>query len=63
MPERPRPPWHAPPARPDLFVAATAREHDATVLHDDRDFDLIAEVTNLSAGWIIPSGTGHGASG
>jgi predicted nucleic acid-binding protein len=49
-------------AAPDLLVAATALEHDATVLHYDRDFDLIAEVTDLSARWIIPPGTGHGAS-
>lgn len=48
---------------PDLLVAATALEHGATVLHYDRDFDLIADVTGLSARWIIPSGTGHGASG
>lgn len=47
---------------PDLLVAATALEHDATVLHYDRDFDLIAEVTTLSVRWIIPAGTGHGAS-
>jgi predicted nucleic acid-binding protein len=44
---------------PDLLVAATALEHDAVVLHYDRDFDLIAEVTGLSARWIIPAGTGH----
>ncbi len=47
---------------PDLLVAATALEHDATVLHYDRDFDLIAEVTTLSVRWIIPAGTGHGRS-
>lgn len=46
---------------PDLLVAATALEHDATVLHYDRDFDLIGEATGLSARWIIPAGTGHGA--
>ncbi len=45
---------------PDLFVAAAALEHDATVLHYDHDFDLIAEATGLSARWIIPPGTGHG---
>ena len=45
---------------PDLLVAATALEHDATVLHYDHDFDLIAEVTGLSTRWIIPPGTGHG---
>lgn len=48
---------------PDLLVAATALGHDATVLHYDRDFDLIAEVIDLKARWIIPSGTGHGATG
>jgi predicted nucleic acid-binding protein len=45
---------------PDLLVAATALEHDATVLHYDHDFDVIAEATGLSARWIIPAGTGHG---
>ncbi|MFV0260270.1 MAG: PIN domain-containing protein [Acidimicrobiales bacterium] len=45
---------------PNLLVAATALEHDATVLQYDRDFDLIAESTGLSARWIIPAGTGHG---
>ena len=45
---------------PDLLGAATALEHDATVLHYDRDFDVIAEATGLSARWIIPAGTGHG---
>jgi len=47
---------------PDLLVAATALEHDATVLHYDHDFDLIAEATGLSARWIIPAGTGHGGA-
>ena len=47
---------------PDLLVAATALEHDATVLHYDHDFDLIAESTGLSARWIIPPGTGHGGT-
>ncbi len=31
---------------PDLMVAATAEIAGLTVLHLDRDFDLIAEVTN-----------------
>jgi predicted nucleic acid-binding protein len=47
---------------PDLLVAATALEHDATVLHYDHDFDLIAEATGLSARWIIRPGTGHGGA-
>ncbi len=45
---------------PDLLVVATALEHDATVLHYDHDFDLIADATGVSARWIIPAGTGHG---
>ncbi len=44
---------------PDLLVAATALVHGATVLHYDRDFDLIAEVTGQEVRWIIPRGTGH----
>lgn len=47
---------------PDLLVAATALEHDVAVLHYDHDFDLIVESTGLSARWIIPPGTGHGAT-
>ncbi len=47
---------------PDLLVAATALEHDATVLHYDHDFDVIAAVTGLSARWIVPAGTGHGGT-
>jgi len=46
---------------PDLLVAATALEYDATVLHYDHDFDAIAEVSSLSARWIVPRGTGHSA--
>lgn len=47
---------------PDLLVAATALEHDATVLHYDHDFDVVAEAARLSARWIIPPGTGHGGA-
>ncbi len=46
---------------PDLLIAATALVHDATVLHYDKDFDLIAEVTGQPARWIIPRGSGHQA--
>lgn len=42
---------------PDLIIAATARSHGATVLHHDRDFDLIADVTGQSVEWIIPRGS------
>lgn len=44
------------PWLPDLIVAATAAEHEATVLH----YDLIARVTGQPTRWIIPRGTGHG---
>ncbi|MHA6802362.1 PIN domain-containing protein [Salinifilum ghardaiensis] len=37
---------------PDLIIAATAELHDATVLHHDKDFDLIAEITGQPAEWI-----------
>src|SRR5215467_2010825 len=30
---------------PDLIIAATAEQHGAEVLHVDRDYELIAEVT------------------
>lgn len=36
---------HRTPSIPDLLVAATAELSELTVLHVDRDFDLIAEVT------------------
>lgn len=42
---------------PDLLVAATALEHDATVLHYDHDFDLIAGITGQPTEWILPAGT------
>ncbi len=44
---------------PDLIVAATALEYGATVLHYDRDFDVMAGATELVAQWVIPRGTGH----
>jgi predicted nucleic acid-binding protein len=36
---------HRAPSVPDLFVAATAELTDLTVLHVDKDFELIADVT------------------
>jgi predicted nucleic acid-binding protein len=38
---------------PDVMIAATAQVHDASVLHYDRDFDRIAEVTGQSTQWIV----------
>ena len=39
---------HRAPSIPDLLVAATAELAQLTVLHLDKDFDLIAEVTGQS---------------
>jgi predicted nucleic acid-binding protein len=47
---------------PDLLVAATALVHEATVLHYDRDFDVIAAATGQPTQWIIPRGSGHSQS-
>jgi predicted nucleic acid-binding protein len=39
---------HRAPSIPDLLIAATAELSGLTVLHLDKDFDLIAEVTGQS---------------
>lgn len=36
---------HRAPSIPDLLIAAIAETAGLTVLHDDKDFDLIAQVT------------------
>ena len=36
---------HRAPSIPDLLIAATAELSQLTVLHLDKDFDLIAELT------------------
>ena len=36
---------HRAPSIPDLLIAATAELGDLTVVHHDKDFDLIAEIT------------------
>ncbi|MFI5488291.1 PIN domain-containing protein [Micromonospora echinaurantiaca] len=41
----------------DLTVAAVAAEYSATVLHYDRDFDLLAEVGGPRSEWVAPPGT------
>ncbi len=46
------------PGMADLVLAATAITHSASVLHYDRDFDLIAEIDSRFANrWIVPRGT------
>jgi len=41
---------------PDLLVAAAAEELDATVLHYDADFDLIAAATGQRCQWVVAAG-------
>jgi predicted nucleic acid-binding protein len=36
---------HRAPSVPDLIIAAVAESAGLTVLHDDKDFELIAEIT------------------
>ncbi|MBC8090796.1 MAG: PIN domain nuclease [Pseudonocardia sp.] len=42
---------------PDLIVAACAETNDATLLHYDADFDLIAGVTGQATQWVVPRGS------
>jgi predicted nucleic acid-binding protein len=41
---------------PDLLVAATAERFSLLVLHYDRDYDRIAEITGQPMEWIVPAG-------
>ena len=43
---------HRAPSIPDLLIAATAELAGLTVLHCDKDFDLIAAVTGQAAEWL-----------
>ena len=42
---------------PDLLIAAVAERYALTVLHYDKDFDLIAKVTGQSMEWVVPAGS------
>ena len=46
---------HRAPSVPDLMIAATAELADLTLLHCDKDFDLIASVTGQAAEWLSTS--------
>ncbi|GGT24036.1 PIN domain nuclease [Nonomuraea spiralis] len=41
----------------DLLIAACAEAHQATILHYDRDFDVISQVTGQPALWVVPPGS------
>jgi predicted nucleic acid-binding protein len=42
---------------PDLLIAAVAERHRLCLLHYDRDFELIAEVTGQRAEWVVRAGS------
>lgn len=42
---------------PDLIIAATAEAAGLTLLHYDRDYDLIAEVTGQPVEWVVERGS------
>jgi hypothetical protein len=48
---------HRAPSLPDAIVAVAAERAGLTVLHYDKDFDLIAEVTGQPCKWIAPRGS------
>ncbi|MEU6777863.1 PIN domain nuclease [Nonomuraea angiospora] len=41
----------------DLLIAACAEVHGATILHYDRDFDVISEVTGQPSLWVVSPGS------
>ncbi|HEX3955323.1 MAG TPA: PIN domain nuclease [Trebonia sp.] len=43
---------HRAPSIPDLLIAATAELAGLTILHCDKDYDLIAGVTGQAAEWL-----------
>ncbi len=48
---------HRAPSLPDAIVAVAAQRAGLTVLHYDKDFDLIADVTGQPCEWIAPKGS------
>lgn len=47
---------HRAPSPADLILAACAEMNGLVVLHYDKDFDLIAAVTNQPVEWLAPAG-------
>jgi predicted nucleic acid-binding protein len=43
---------HRAPSVPDIIIAATAELAGLTVLHYDKDFELIASITGQPAEWL-----------
>ena len=48
---------HRAPSPADLILAACAEANGLTVLHYDRDFELIADVTGQPMEWVVPAGS------
>ena len=46
---------HRAPSIPDLIIAATAELAGLTVLHRDKDFELIADITGQPVEWLTVS--------
>ncbi len=42
---------------PDLLIAAVAERNSLTLIHYDKDFDLIAKVTGQDVEWVVPVGS------
>jgi predicted nucleic acid-binding protein len=42
---------------PELIIAAIAERHALTLVHYDKDFDLIAKVTGQDVEWVVPLGS------
>ena len=49
--------WHRAPGPVDLLLAATAIEHEVTLLHLDKDFELIAQLAPLRQQRIAAGGS------
>jgi hypothetical protein len=43
--------------RCDSITVCAAEAHLAIVLHHDRDYDVIAEVTGHMVGWVVARGS------
>lgn len=41
----------------DLLLAATAERHRVTLLHYDRDFDVVADITGQPMRWFVAAGS------
>ncbi len=48
---------HRAPSMPDAMIAVAAERAGLTVLHYDKDFDLIASVTGQPSEWVAPKGS------